>query len=408
MTHVIFPLLLIVFLAAQVHAQDVPASAPTLSAAMQLAEEGRDPEALAAFRQIAAANPNDHAARVWIARLHARMDNPELAEPVYRSVLIEDPANFEARLGLAAALLSLYDSGRALEVLHPAEERAPQDPVVLTLLGRAYRMEGSTRRSLDYYERAVAVDDSEEHRTAVELARGAYRHRIEMRGFTEQYNGSTPDSRNGDVIFNYRLSETWRVVGRGQAQRKFAISEHRAGGGLEWQALPDFTLRGHVLVGPENVVMPEGDYLGELEYAYGPAVWSLAARHFDFTGARTFVLTPALTWAASDRLVVSARYALANSEANTREASQAGHSAHLRGDYRLRRRIWMQLGYAAGVEDFETFSIDRIGDFRANTASGGVRIDFPTLTSLHAGYEHQWRSGNVTMGRVRLALQHRF
>lgn len=409
MTHVIFPVLLALLLAGDAYAQGAASgAAPALAAAIQLADEARDADALAAFRQLASANPNDHVARLWIARLHVRMDNPELAEPVYRSILIEDPANFEARLGLAATLLTLYESERALEVLEPAEEQAPQDPIVLTLLARAHRQEGRTRRALDYYERAVAVDPGEEYQAAAEAMRAAYAHRIETRGFSEQYNGSTPDSRSGEVLLNYRLSETWRVFGRGQVQRKFAVSEHRAGGGVEWQWSPDLTLRGHALVGPDNIVMPEGDYLGELEYAYGRATWSLALRHFDFTGARTFVFSPAVTWAASDRLVFSARYAASSTEANTFASNQTGHSAHLRSDYRLRRRVWVHLGYAAGVEDFESFSIDRIGDFRANAASGGLRIDLPTLTSVLAGYEHQWRSRGVNMGRVRLALQQRF
>ena len=70
--------------------------------------------------------------------------------------------------------------------------------------------------------------------------------------------------------------------------------------------------------------------------------------------------------------------------------------------------MWLQGGYAAGVEDFENFSIDRVGDFRANTLSGGFRIDFPTLTGLVATYERQWRSGYADMSRFSLSLQQRF
>jgi hypothetical protein len=89
-------------------------------------------------------------------------------------------------------------------------------------------------------------------------------------------------------------------------------------------------------------------------------------------------------------------------------SSEIGHSAQLRGSYRLFRRLSVQLGYAAGVEDFETFSIDRIGDFRANTASGGLRLDLATLTSVAAGYEHQWRRHGIDMGRATLTIQQRF
>jgi hypothetical protein len=74
----------------------------------------------------------------------------------------------------------------------------------------------------------------------------------------------------------------------------------------------------------------------------------------------------------------------------------------------LYRRVWLHAGYAAGVEDFENFSIDRIGDFEANTASGGVRLDLPSLFRVIGTYEHQWGSGNVDMGRVTVSLHQRF
>ena len=360
---------------------------------------------LDALRQIAAANPNDHAARLGIARLHDRMGHPELAGPVYESVLLEDPSSLEARLGLAATLLAGDDSARALDILEPVEERESQNPAILSLLARAHRLEGRDRVSLQYYERAAAADPVEPRRITLETARARYRHRIETRGFSEQYDGSTPDSRSGEVALDYRLGERWRIVGRGQVQRKLGISEHRAGGGAAWAWKPGLTLRGHALLGPDNVVMPEGDYLGEIAYEYHAARWLLDVRHVDFTGARALVVSPAVSWRASDRFGLTLRYAATHSVSNAfASAAENGHSAHVRGEYRLRNRVWLHAGYAAGVEDFENVSIDRIGDFRANTVSSGVRVDLPTLTTILAGYEHQRRSGGVSMGRVTLSL----
>ena len=71
---------------------------PTTVEATALARDGRHEAALDAFRRIAAANPRGHEARLWIARLHLEMGNPELAEPVFRSVMLEDPASFDATL----------------------------------------------------------------------------------------------------------------------------------------------------------------------------------------------------------------------------------------------------------------------------------------------------------------------
>lgn len=376
--------------------------------AVQMANEGRNAEALAAFRQLAVANPNDLEARLWIARLHERMGHPDQAEPVYRSVLLEDPASLDAALGVAATQLAQDEVDEAIELLESIEERAPQNAALLALLGRGHRQAGRDARAIGYFERAVAIAPTGEHRFRLENARLSYGHRIETRGFGEQFSGSTPDTTGGDLTVNYRLSERLRVVGRGQAQRKFSVSEQRGGGGLEWRWRRSTTVRAQLLVGPDNRVMPEGDFLAELDYTRGPAVWTATVRYFDFTGARTTFLSPAVAWAASDRITLALRYAMSFTETSALSGSEGGHTAQLRGAYRFFPRLWLQLGYAAGVEDFETFSIDRIGDFRANTATGGVRLDLPTLTTIVAGYERQWRRGNVEMARVTVALQQRF
>jgi tetratricopeptide (TPR) repeat protein len=358
-------------------------------------------------------NPDDVDARLWIARLHVRMGHRDLAEPVYRSVLLEEPGDLEAMLGIADALLARGEFDEASEILERAESLEPENDEVLYSVGRAHLYSGRTPRAITYFERAYGVSPTDQHRMSLDGARLAYLHRVELRGSSEQFGGSTPDSQFGDLTVNIRLNDQWRVFGRGQAQRKFGISEQRAGGGAEWRWKQTTILRGHALVMPDNVVMPEGDYLGELQYTYLDATWSGSVRHFDFTGARATVISPAIQWTpAASRVAVGLRYALSISE--SRPASDplttdvaTSHSLQLQGAYRLRRRVWVQGGYAAGVEDFENYSIDRIGDFRANTLSGGFRIDLPTLTGVVGNYERQWRTG-ADMNRFSLSLQQRF
>jgi hypothetical protein len=236
----------------------------------------------------------------------------------------------------------------------------------------------------------------------------SYLHRVETRGSSEQFSGAFPDSRSGDVIVNVRLTDTWRVLGRGQVQRKFAVSEQRGGGGVEWRWTPTTTLRGHALVGPDNLVMPEGDYLGEVQYTDTVATWTASVRSFDFTGARTTVFSPAVAWMPEGKLSLALRYALSRTEATTLASVETGQSAHVRAAYRLYPRISLQAAYAAGVEDFENFSFDRIGDFRANTLSGGLRIDLPSLTALIANYERQWQRRDPDMGRVTVSFLQSF
>ena len=404
----LFSLLLIVLLGSVPAQVTAPVGPATFADAVQMANEGREADALTAFQRLVTANPNDHEARLWIARLHERMGNPDLAEAVYRSVLLEDGNNLEAMLGVGATLLARDEPDEAIEMFERAERLAPQSDVILEWLGRANRRAGRSARAIGYFERAFALAPTEQHRLSLEGARLVYLHRVETRGFSEQFTGSTPATRSGEIAANIRLSDTLRVVGRGQVQRKFGTREERGGGGAEWKWKPAITLRGHALVAPGASVMPEGDYLGEFDYAHRQAIWTGGVRYFDFTGARVHVISPAVSWVASECLVLGVRYALSLTESNTLLSRESGHSLRLDGSYRLYPRLWIAAGYAAGVEDFETFSIDKIGDFRANTFSGGVRFDMPSLTSLIGSYEHQWRERGVRMGRVTVSLAQRF
>jgi hypothetical protein len=338
------------------------------------------------------------------------MGHQDLAEPVYRGVMLEDPSSVEAMIGVANALLARDETEQAMEVLEVAEELDPENDEILAALGRAYRREGRTSRAIVYFERAVAIAPTQQHRLALESARLGYLHRVETRGSSETFDGSsTPDTRFGDLAVNVRLNDSWRVLGRGQAQRKFGVSDQIGGGGVEWRWTRFTTLRGHALFGPDNVVMPEGDIMGELQYTYRNVSWTGSVRYFDFTGARMTVFSPAVTWTPTAYPVALAvRYASSWTDATTLVGQESGHSLHLNGAYRVYPRVWLQGSYAAGVEDFENLSIDRIGDFHANTVGGGLRLDLPTLSSLVASYERQWRGTSPDMSRVSLGFQQRF
>ena len=102
-----------------------PAPPATFAEAAQLAAQGQDAEALAAFQRLAAMNPDDREARVWIARIQERMGKPAVAEAVFRSVLLEDPMNLDAMIGVGTTLLARHATDEALEILARAESLAP-------------------------------------------------------------------------------------------------------------------------------------------------------------------------------------------------------------------------------------------------------------------------------------------
>ena len=168
------------------------ASPSDLSAAIELAQSGQNAEALAAMQKIAAANPEDQLTRLWIANVHMRMGNPELAEPVYRSIAIEDPDNVDAWVGLGTALLHQDRIAEGLDVLRRAEEIAPENPNVVGALAAAYQLTGDDRRSISYRQRLVTMSPTRTNVMLLEDARRAYGHRIEAQGYGEDFSGPTP------------------------------------------------------------------------------------------------------------------------------------------------------------------------------------------------------------------------
>jgi YaiO family outer membrane protein len=381
---------------------------PDRATAIELARGGLYLEALDAFRRLAAADPNDHEARVWIARLHGWMGHPDQAEEVYRSVLLENPNNLTALVGLGETLLARNAAREALVVLEDAERLAPDDAEVLALRGRAHRDVGETTRALAYMERAVAIQPSENHRRLLEQTLRFYRHRIEATGLFEDFNENIDDTLATDVRANIRLNDRLRVFGRGQVQRKFGTREGRGGLGLEWRWTPATTLIAHALVGPGDHVLPRSDRLVEIDHTRGAIEWTAWYRYIEFPIARVSVLSPGVTWWPNDRLNLGIQVHLAFTEIGGSTSIEESTSGLVNAGYRIYPRVWLNAGYARGVESFDTFSTDRLGEFQAHTISGGLRVDLASFRSILGVYEFQWREHDANMSRVTISLSQRF
>jgi Tfp pilus assembly protein PilF len=393
-------------------AQDVAlapnsAASSDLSAAIELAQSGRNAEALVAMQKIAAANPEDHLARLWIANVHMRMGHPELAEPVYRSIAVEDPNNVDAWVGLGGALLHQDRVVECLDALMRAEQIAPENPNVVGALASAYQLAGEDRRSISYRQRLLAMSPTSTNARLLEDARRAYEHRIEIQAYDEDFTGPTSSTQASDIAMNFRLSDVARVIGRVQLQKKFGQREDREGAGIEWRWTPWGTFTGQVLVGDVNRVLPQRDYLGRIDYGYHRATWTGQLRYFDFFGANVLLLSPGVTLAPTPQWTVGLRYALTSTDFATITGIQ-NHTFDMRVARELTPRIWARGGYVRGIENFDNFSIDQAGEFRANTATAALQILLPSLTSILGSYDYQWRPDNVRMGRATVSLVQAF
>jgi tetratricopeptide (TPR) repeat protein len=393
-------------------AQDV-ASAPNtaapsdLSAAIELAQSGRNAEALAAMQKIAAANPEDHLTRLWIANVHMRMGHPELAEPVYRSIALEDPRNVDAWVGLGTSLLHENRIVEGLAVLTRADEISPENPNVVGALASAYQLAGDDRRSISYRQQLVTLSPTRANVMLLEDARRAYGHRIEAQAYDENLSGPTPSTRVSDTAINYRLSEVVRVIGRAQLQTTSGQREDLEGGGIAWRWTPWGTFTGQVLIGDGNRVLPQGDYLGRIDYGYRRATWTGQLRYFDFLGATVLMLSPGVTVAPTPRWTVGLRYALTSTDYAT-VTGVRNNTFDARVARELTPHLWARGGYVRGVDNFDNFSINEAGEFHANTVTGALQILLPSLTSIVGRYDYQWQKDDVRMGRATITVVQAF
>jgi Tfp pilus assembly protein PilF len=390
-------------------AADAQASpVPTHAEAAQLAQQGDEQAALDAYRRLAAANPRDHQARLGIARLHLAMGHPDLAEPVFRSVLLEDPRNVEAMLGVGNSLGSLGRIDEALIELDRAAKAAPGNADALAALGRTHLRASNTRLAISYLEQAVAVDPTPANTFALEEARRAHAHTVQIGGLFEHFNTGIDNSWGGDLTVNVRLKDRLRLVARGQALDKFGVSDARGGVGLDWHWRSDAALYVHAIGGPDNLELPRGEGRVAVRYRPGSVAWTAAVQVMDFSTATLSTMSPELTWWANDRASVGLRYTLAITSLDGSDDLVASSSGALTGAYRVHPRTWVNVGYAIGIEDFDTLTVDRVGQFSAHTVTGGLRIDLRSLTTLVGTYQYQWRSRDETLSRVVVALRQGF
>jgi len=156
--------------AADPQAPQVPAVQPE-----DLAEAGNYQAALEGFRRRVAADPGDLNARVWIGWVHERMGRPDLAEPVYRSVVSEAPGHVDAAISLAALLTKQRHHDEAVRVLERAKGNEPRNPDLLTALGNAHLRVSNTELGRAYLDMAAALAPAPENGKARKRAAGPSR-----------------------------------------------------------------------------------------------------------------------------------------------------------------------------------------------------------------------------------------
>ena len=386
-----------------------PQPADARAQAEQLARSGSYRAALERFQALAAANPDDVEARIWIARLHAWMGDDERAVAVYESILATQPQHLDANIGLGDAFVRMGRLREAADVLGRAESQAPQNPTLLVALGRLNHASGHLDRAVDYFQRGLAIDSTSPGvRAELEALQRERAHRVEVGYFLEHFNqDDTPDPQAGFGGVNLRVNDALRVSGTVQYERKFSNSEARGGAGIEWHLTPGLEVHGGALIGDDGLVLPKVDGYGGINYRRGRATWSFDLRFAEFESVDVQIGGAGLRLALTKKTDAWARYYRFSTDypaglSDIVHSWVLGTSGHPAPEWTIGAE------YTRGPDQLEMLTIDQTGTFETNTYSGFVELLLTPMLSVQGRYDYQDRPAEVRVHRATFRLVHRF
>lgn len=379
----------------------VPAAQDARADAERLATAGARGEALKRFQALAAANPGDISARLWIARLHLEMHHPERAAAVYESIVATDARNVDALIGLGLALTQSGRFSEAGDALNRAEALAADRPDVLAAQGRLHAADGRTTLALAYYGRALAIAPTNQAaRAASDAIRASRGHRIELDYDLQNFNTFQPDTHTGTIEADFRITDVIRVFGKGQAHEGVFGTEARGGGGFEWRTRHNVWLRAGTLVGSDTHELPSLDAFADATVRRGRVTWTLDARFVEFDAADLWIGGPGVAIGFSNGVIASAAYHRGRTrflfgDSSTSDSITLGVSG------RIARRARAFVEYRHGIDRLDWITFDRVDADDANTLAFGAMTDLTPFVSLGASYDYQTRPDDVRVQRAR-------
>src|SRR5215204_1062822 len=190
----------------------VPTGQDARAEAERLARSGARQQALERFQALAAENPADISARLWIGRLHLEMNHPVRAVAVYESIVATEGQNVDALVGLGVALTRTGRLREASDALSRAESVAADRVDVLAAQGALHVVDQRESLALAYYGRVLAIEPANvEAHAAVETLRAARAHRIEINYDFQTFNDNREDTQTGTAEGNFRVGDIFRV-----------------------------------------------------------------------------------------------------------------------------------------------------------------------------------------------------
>ena len=386
----------------------VPQGADQRAEAERMAKSGNYAAALKQFQALAAANPDDIEARLWIARLHAQMGHPEHAVDVYKSILAVQPQQLDALVGVGQSLVKLGRFAEASDALNRAEALAADRPSVLAAQGQLHQAANRTTLALAYYERALALDPGNGEILGMADALRAERgHRIELDYDFQHLNTDVDDSHLGTFELNARAADALRVFGRGQVERLFGVTDERVGGGLEWSMTRQATLSVGAMFGFDPVYLPESDVFVEVAAQQRRARFGFLVQRAIFEGSDLWLVGPELSVRLTDGVDASIDYFHGQTTLEGVPNDVGTETVAIRISGPVSTRVRLGAGFTHGIDRLDWLTSDRI-TFESDTFALRATCSLSPFVALELGYDFQSRPDDVKVQRARAGLTYRF
>jgi YaiO family outer membrane protein len=378
-----------------VHAQLSPDTAAALRLrAGELRRAERLDEAIALYRVLAAGSPHSFEDRFWIAKLSAWNGQPAAAESLFNALLVEQPSNYDSRIGLIDVRIGLHDYAAVQDDLESLARTHPNDPEILFRRGRVSEGLGNRREARCHFRQALAIrPDNDEYRTALRRVALDGRWMSGVEYYREQISGA-PATSGTTAFVQWRPGERLQWRASASVQEKFGETEAR--GGLELaHRLLGTELRWSAHIAPGARVLPGQSYgagvtqqLGRRLVLYGD--YGL----LDFAEATVHRSGPTIEWYLGRRWLVSARYVYTSTHRLSQTIGNHATSASL--GYLYGDGAMVRMFGAVGGESFALPSIDATGTFRARTLGAEWRHFVSPWYGIAASYSYQDRSDGIT------------
>jgi YaiO family outer membrane protein len=365
-------------------------------------------EALGIYRRLVAADSATFEERFWVAKLTGWTGQPAQAESLFTALLMENPGDYDTRIGLIEVRIRLGRYSAAREDLEALSRAYPNDPEILYRQGRLEEAVGDRRQARRRFSEALAIrPDHGEVREALRRVAIDGRWVSGLEYYGEHISGAPATSGTTAFVQGWPAERLrWRA--ESSLQEKFTRTEWRVGSELSRQLSGGTELRASAQVAPGAEVLPRQSYGIGVTQRVGRLLVHGNYGLLDFADATVHRVGPRLELYAGSRWLLSAQYVFVRTTNPGASGGVSNHGGSVAVGYLYGEGNLLRISGAVGGESFTLPSIDVTGAFRAHTIAADWRHFVSPWLGIALSYAYQARSDEVTQHSYGVGLVRRW